>query len=497
MSFAEVREYQYGDDIRNIDWNVTARAGAPFVKVFEEERELTVVLLVDVSGSGDFGSGGRMKEEVAAEICAILAFSAIRNNDKVGLDPVQRPHREVRPAAQGPAARAAGAARAAAIRAGGRAGHRRRRRAGVSRPGGLAPRRRVRRLRLPGRPGTSRRWPSRAGGTIWSPSGSETGGSRSCPPSASSTSRTRSPARALTVNLSDRAFREAFAADARAAEEVRTQLFRRTGVDVVEVAADRPSVHRAADAVLPGTGEAVPMKPIPAAAALLLALLLPFMGAPVPPMAGQSVPPAVSAVLGAGADGGRETGRGSPSRWSTTRLASVAWPEPENARGRSRCSSSRVDEPRVEGGRAVSSAELVLTAFELGELEVPAFGVDGDRRGREPGDARDRAVAGHGCERRVGRERRHSRHQGTARHSAECPDPAAVAGRGQCCWRGWGYWLWRRSRRGAPDGTLAPAAPPRPAHEIAYEAFRILEAERAAGPGRDQDVPHPGVGYRS
>jgi uncharacterized protein (DUF58 family) len=85
MSFAEVREYQYGDDIRSIDWNVTARTGTPFVKVFEEERELTVMLLVDVSASGDFGTKQRMKAEVAVEICALLAFSAIKNNDKVGL----------------------------------------------------------------------------------------------------------------------------------------------------------------------------------------------------------------------------------------------------------------------------------------------------------------------------------------------------------------------------------------------------------------------------
>jgi uncharacterized protein (DUF58 family) len=85
MNFAEVREYQYGDDIRNIDWNVTARAGSPFVKVFEEERELTVMLVVDVSASGDFGTRERLKAELAVEICALLAFSAIKNNDKVGL----------------------------------------------------------------------------------------------------------------------------------------------------------------------------------------------------------------------------------------------------------------------------------------------------------------------------------------------------------------------------------------------------------------------------
>ena len=85
MNFAEVREYQYGDDIRSIDWNVTARTGTPFMKIYEEERELTVMLLVDVSASGDFGSRERMKAEVAVEICALLAFSAIKNNDKVGL----------------------------------------------------------------------------------------------------------------------------------------------------------------------------------------------------------------------------------------------------------------------------------------------------------------------------------------------------------------------------------------------------------------------------
>jgi len=85
MSFAEVREYEYGDDIRNIDWNVTARTGAPFIKVFEEERELTVMLLVDVSASGNFGTRERLKGELAVEVCALLAFSATKNNDKVGL----------------------------------------------------------------------------------------------------------------------------------------------------------------------------------------------------------------------------------------------------------------------------------------------------------------------------------------------------------------------------------------------------------------------------
>ena len=83
MAFSEVREYQYGDDIRDIDWNVTARYVRPYVKVFEEERELTVMLLVDVSGSRDFGSVNVMKKEVMTEIAATLAFSAIQNNDKI------------------------------------------------------------------------------------------------------------------------------------------------------------------------------------------------------------------------------------------------------------------------------------------------------------------------------------------------------------------------------------------------------------------------------
>ena len=85
MEFDEVRDYQEGDDVRAIDWNVTARLGHPFIKKFVEERELTVMLLVDVSASGDFGSGARSKNEHAAELAALLAFSAIRNNDRVGL----------------------------------------------------------------------------------------------------------------------------------------------------------------------------------------------------------------------------------------------------------------------------------------------------------------------------------------------------------------------------------------------------------------------------
>ena len=84
MAFSEVREYQYGDDVRNMDWNVTARLRAPYVKVFEEERELTVVLLIDASRSRLFGTSGQIKRDLIAEIAAVLSFSAIINNDKVG-----------------------------------------------------------------------------------------------------------------------------------------------------------------------------------------------------------------------------------------------------------------------------------------------------------------------------------------------------------------------------------------------------------------------------
>ena len=85
MAFSEVREYQFGDDVRDIDWNVTARFHRPYVKVFEEERELTVMLLIDVSGSLDFGTQKQMKRDMVAEIAATIAFSAIQNNDKIGV----------------------------------------------------------------------------------------------------------------------------------------------------------------------------------------------------------------------------------------------------------------------------------------------------------------------------------------------------------------------------------------------------------------------------
>jgi uncharacterized protein (DUF58 family) len=85
MAFSEVRDYQFGDDVRNIDWNVTARYNRPFIKVFEEERELTVMLLIDVSGSREFGTFDKLKKNVITEIAAILSFSAISNNDKIGV----------------------------------------------------------------------------------------------------------------------------------------------------------------------------------------------------------------------------------------------------------------------------------------------------------------------------------------------------------------------------------------------------------------------------
>ncbi|HEY5592342.1 MAG TPA: DUF58 domain-containing protein [Paludibacter sp.] len=85
MTFSEVREYQYGDDIRSVDWNVTARFGHPYIKIFEEERELTVVLLIDVSGSREFGTVSQMKKDIFTEVAATLAFSTIQNNDKIGV----------------------------------------------------------------------------------------------------------------------------------------------------------------------------------------------------------------------------------------------------------------------------------------------------------------------------------------------------------------------------------------------------------------------------
>ena len=111
MDFDEVREYVPGDEVRTIDWNVTARAGRPFVKKFTEERELTILLLVDVSASGNFGSTAQSKREMAAELASVLAFSAIRNSDKVGLILFSDRDRAIHPAEERPAARAARRAR--------------------------------------------------------------------------------------------------------------------------------------------------------------------------------------------------------------------------------------------------------------------------------------------------------------------------------------------------------------------------------------------------
>ena len=119
MEFAEVREYMPGDDIRTIDWNVTARSGAPFVKKYVEERELTVMLVVDLSASGVFGSGAQLKREMAAEICSILAFSATKQQRQGRLHLVHRRRRAVHPAAEGQAARAARHPRAALLPAAG------------------------------------------------------------------------------------------------------------------------------------------------------------------------------------------------------------------------------------------------------------------------------------------------------------------------------------------------------------------------------------------
>jgi uncharacterized protein (DUF58 family) len=102
VEFEEVRPYQIGDDVRSIDWNVSARYGHPFVKMFREERELTVVLLVDVSASNLFGTAGQLKRDLVAEVCATLAFSAIRNNDKVGLICFTNEIEKVVPARKGP-----------------------------------------------------------------------------------------------------------------------------------------------------------------------------------------------------------------------------------------------------------------------------------------------------------------------------------------------------------------------------------------------------------
>ena len=242
MNFAEVRAYQYGDDIRSIDWNVTARASAPFVKVFEEERELTVMLVVDVSASGEFGSQSRMKGEVAVEICAVLAFSAITNNDKVGLIifsdriekfvPPRKGRRHVlrvlrellyfRPEGRGTDVAGALEYLARVVR----------RRAVVFVVSDFFDTGYQKALAVAGRRhdtivirmGDPRERDLPAVGYI-ELEDAETG-------------------EQLTVNVSDPAFREAFDRDATEARTALEREFRKTGIDVIEISTDRPYADR-------------------------------------------------------------------------------------------------------------------------------------------------------------------------------------------------------------------------------------------------------------
>ena len=242
MNFAEVRAYQYGDDIRSIDWNVTARAGTPFVKVFDEERELTVMLVVDVSASGEFGSRSRMKGEVAVEICAVLAFSAITNNDKVGLIifsdriekfvPPRKGRRHVlrvlrellyfRPKGRGTDVAGALEYLARVVR----------RRAVVFVVSDFIATGYQKALAVAGRRhdtivirmGDPRERELPAVGYI-ELEDAETG-------------------EQLTVNVSDAAFREAFERDVTETRTALERAFRKTGVDVVEISTDRPYADR-------------------------------------------------------------------------------------------------------------------------------------------------------------------------------------------------------------------------------------------------------------
>ena len=242
MNFAEVRAYQYGDDIRSIDWNVTARAGTPFVKVFDEERELTVMLVVDVSASGEFGSQSRMKGEVAVEICAVLAFSAITNNDKVGLIifsdriekfvPPRKGRRHVlrvlrellyfRPEGRGTDVAGALEYLARVVR----------RRAVVFVVSDFIATGYQKALAVAGR----------RHDTIVIRMGDPR--ERELPDVGYIELEDAETGEQLTVNLSDAAFREAFERDV---TETRTALereFRKTGVDVVEISTDRPYADR-------------------------------------------------------------------------------------------------------------------------------------------------------------------------------------------------------------------------------------------------------------
>ena len=242
MNFAEVRAYQYGDDIRSIDWNVTARAGAPFVKVFDEERELTVMLVVDVSASGEFGSRSRMKGEVAVEICAVLAFSAITNNDKVGLIifsdriekfvPPRKGRRHVlrvlrellyfRPEGRGTDVAGALEYLARVVR----------RRAVVFVVSDFLATGYQKALAVAGR----------RHDTIVIRMGDPR--ERELPPVGYIELEDAETGEQLTVNLSDPAFREAFDHDVTEARTALEREFRKTGIDVIEISTDRPYADR-------------------------------------------------------------------------------------------------------------------------------------------------------------------------------------------------------------------------------------------------------------
>ena len=242
MNFAEVREYQYGDDIRSIDWNVTARAGTPFVKVFDEERELTVMLVVDVSASGEFGSRSRMKGEVAVEICAVLAFSAITNNDKVGLIifsdriekfvPPRKGRRHVlrvlrellyfRPEGRGTDVAGALEYLARVVR----------RRAVVFVVSDFLATDYQKALAVAGR----------RHDTIVIRMGDPR--ERELPPVGYIELEDAETGEQLTVNLSDPAFRDAFDRDVTETRAALEREFRKTGIDVIEISTDRPYADR-------------------------------------------------------------------------------------------------------------------------------------------------------------------------------------------------------------------------------------------------------------
>ena len=243
MNFAEVRAYQYGDDIRSIDWNVTARTGTPFVKVFDEERELTVMLVVDVSASGEFGSRSRMKGEVAGRDLRGAGVLGDHEQRQGRAHHLQRPDREVRAAAQRTPARAAGAARAALLPTEGARDRHCRCTRGIW-PGSCGGVRSSFLSQTSSPPGIRRPWRWPAGGTTRSSYGWGTRGNGELPAVGYIELEDAETGEQLTVNVSDPAFREAFDRDV---SETRTALereFRKTGVDVVEISTDRPYADR-------------------------------------------------------------------------------------------------------------------------------------------------------------------------------------------------------------------------------------------------------------